>query len=97
MEKILQTREISFLEFTDEEMEELKMKKGDKFTMEDMGDGSIKMTPYEAIEIDFEAFSKEALINLVIGSHERGETIEEYITYILDTYIKNEDQLEFGF
>ena len=89
MTKTLQTREEAFIQFTDEEMEELNINKGDKFTIEDQGDGSIKLVPFATLELDLSVFTREYLEQLIIQSDKNDQTISEYIADILQEVVDN--------
>ena len=74
--------------FSGEEMSELNIKPNDKFSVKPDGD-SIVLEKYKTIELELEEFSKDQLIDFIVGAHERGETIEEYIEYILSKIVEN--------
>ena len=88
MNKTVQTREEAYIQFTDEEMVELGMKKGDKFTVDIRDDGSIKLIPFSSIELDFADFSKEELQNMIIESIKNDQTIEEWISDTLSEIVE---------
>ena len=88
MNKTVQIREEAYIQFTDEEMVELGMKKGDKFTVDICGDGSIKLIPFSSIEIDFADFSKEELQDMIIDSVKKDQTIEEWVEGKLSTFVE---------
>jgi hypothetical protein len=85
--KEIKTREESYLEFTDEEMQEFGLKRGDKFTWKPQDDGSIFLEKWKSIEIDFEDFSKEELFGLISHSVENNCTINDSINTLLKEYI----------
>ncbi len=83
MTKKVQEKKEYFIQFTDEECEQLNIKEGQKFSMKEMGDGSIKMTPYSSIEINLEEFSKDTMMFLISESVEKDISINEVIEEIL--------------
>lgn len=91
MNKTLQTREEAYIQFTDEEMIELGMKKGDKFTVDIHDDGSIKLIPFSTIEFDFSDFSKEELQDMIIDSIKNDQTIEEWMSDVISEIVERFD------
>jgi hypothetical protein len=88
--KELKTREESYLEFTDEEMQQFGLNKGDKFTWKPQDDGSIFLEKWKSIEIDFEDFSKEQLFFLINHSVENNCTINDSINTLLKKFIEDD-------
>lgn len=84
MIKKIKSKEDFYIEFSDEELEQLDMKKGDKFSWKLNDDGSVTMEKHKEIELDLDEFSKEDLINLILHSREHDCTIEESITILLE-------------
>lgn len=76
-----------FIEFTDEQMAELGIENGDKFTIEEK-DGAILLKKYEKVEIDLEAFSKDDLIQLIKISVEKDISVNQVIIDTLSELIK---------
>ena len=66
------------IKFTEEELNKLGIKEGDKFSYEEH-DGGFLLRKYESIEIDFSDFSKETLQFLITYSVDNNLTIEEAI------------------
>lgn len=87
--KELKTREEAYLEFSDEEMLELGLSKGDKFTFKPQEDGSVFLEKWKEIDIDFQEFEKENLIALISHSLENECTINESLNTILKEYLDN--------
>jgi len=81
--KTIQSREESYITFTDEEAAQLGIQEGDKFTIEVDEAGAIKLTPYASIEIDLSELSREDLEHIIIASNIMGVTIEEYFEEVL--------------
>jgi hypothetical protein len=80
MIKTVQKKEDYFIQFTDEEMDELGFKPNTRFTIEVNDDKeSLTLTPHEEIEIDLEEFSKEDLINIIVAANKSDMTFEDFI------------------
>lgn len=80
MIKTVQKKEEYFIQFTDEEMDQLGFKPNTRFTVELNEDkNSLTLTPHEEVEIDLEEFSKEELINIIVASNKLDMTFEEFL------------------
>jgi len=88
MTKKLQSREEFFIQFSDEEVEELKMEKGQKFTVEMLDDGAIKLVPFSTIDIDLSEFPRETLEFLLQQSCDKDVSINEVISDLLGSFIE---------
>lgn len=73
--------------FTEEQMEELGIKPGDKFSVDVREDGSISLTPYKSIEIDLNDFDRLTLEMLITISCEEDISINEVISNLLQKVI----------
>ncbi len=87
--KEVKTREEAYIEFTDEEMQEYGLKKGDKFTWKPQEDGSVFLEKWKSVEIDLDEFSKEDLIVLISHSIDNDCTINDSINMILKEYFED--------
>ena len=92
MTKQVQSREDLFIQFTDEEIEELGLEKNQKLSMEILENGSIKMTPFAKIDIDISEWSREVLENLIQESVEQDISVNEVISQTIEKYLKNYEQ-----
>jgi hypothetical protein len=93
MTKTVQKKEEYFIQFTDEEMDQLGIKPNTKFTVELNEDKSgLTLIPHEEIEIDLDEFSKEELINIIIAANKVDMTIEEFLVDSLTKFC--EDSVE---
>ncbi len=72
--------------FTDEELTQLGITKGDKFSFEEK-DGGFLLKKYQKIDIDLKEFSRETLELLVTLSCEKDISINEVIENVLTEYI----------
>lgn len=87
--KEVKTREEAYIEFTDEEMQEYGLKKGDKFTWKPQKDGSVFLEKWKSVEIDLDEFSKEDLIVLISHSIDNDCTINDSINTLLKQYFQD--------
>lgn len=85
--KILEPTGEVCIKFTDEELEALKIKQGDKFSCILQEDG-VLLKKYETIELDLSEFSKEVLIMLIQESIKTNLPIEDVLENIISVYIK---------
>ncbi len=89
--KKVQKKEDFFIQFTDEELESLNLKKNDKLSIEyNEGDNSCTLKPYAKLEIDLSEFTREALEELIIQSVEKDVSVNEVIEEIIKEYIDKE-------
>lgn len=80
MIKTVQKKEDYFIQFTDEEMDELGFKPNTKFTVKVNDDKeSLTLIPHEEIEIDLNEFSKEDLINIIVAANKLDMTFEDFL------------------
>jgi hypothetical protein len=82
MTKTLKSKEEFYIDFSDEELAELDIQKGDKFSVKPTENG-LFLEKYATLEIDLDAWSKEDLMNLIVRSMDNDQTIEETIEEIL--------------
>ena len=85
--KILSNTEY-YVQFSEEELQKLNIKQGDKFSWE-INDDGVLLKKYEKLDIDLSLFSRELLEFIIIESNNKNLTISEFIEEILETYIKN--------
>ena len=90
MKKQIKTITSSFIEFSEDELQELGIKPGDKFSCSTK-DGNLFLEKYKTIDIDLESYTKDQLILLITGAHEHGGTVEEYIEHILEEMVKRHE------
>jgi bifunctional DNA-binding transcriptional regulator/antitoxin component of YhaV-PrlF toxin-antitoxin module len=80
--KTIQRSEECFVQFTKEELEQLNIKEGDKFTWEVQDDG-LMLKKFGTIDIDFADFDREVLEFLIAESCEKDVSVNEIISDIL--------------
>jgi bifunctional DNA-binding transcriptional regulator/antitoxin component of YhaV-PrlF toxin-antitoxin module len=81
------------IKFTDEELNRLGIKKGDKFSFKEDGDG-ILLQKYGTIEIDLGELSRETLEMMIKMSCDEDISINEVVSNIMETYIEKYDKNE---
>jgi hypothetical protein len=93
MKKEIKSRKEYYVEFTDEECNQLDIKEGDKFLLKEE-EGGIFMEKYATMELDLSEFSREALEFLISESTEKditvSEVVEDVLTKVVENY-KNEE------
>jgi hypothetical protein len=87
--KTILKKEDYYIQFTDEEMTELNIEPGQKFTCE-LKDGGIQLTPFAKIELEIGDWSREILEFLIKESCEKDISVNEIINNLLNNLIKNE-------
>jgi len=78
------------VKFTDEEMSQLGINQGDKFSVEEK-DGEIVLKKFQTIDIEISELSRETLEFLIADSCEKDISVNEVISNILESYISNEE------
>lgn len=87
IKRVLEKKE-AYIQFTEEEMEELKIQPNQKFTVE-IEDDSIKLVPFASIDIDLSEFPRDLLEMIIQISADRDVSVNEVISDILEEYIEN--------
>lgn len=80
--KTVLKKEDYYIQFTEEEMNELNIKPGDKFTWKILDEG-VMLEKHVPVEIDFSDFDKDTLIYLIQKSCERDISVEDVIVEVL--------------
>lgn len=88
--KPVQVREEYYIEFTDEELAALKMKKGQKFSCS-LENGGLKMVPYATMELDMSDWSREILEYLIEESCEQDISVNEVIEKVITNFAEFEN------
>jgi hypothetical protein len=93
--KVLQPTNDAYIQFTEEELQEIGAGPGTKFSVKHNDDGSIELRPYVKVEIDIEDWPRELLEMLINQSCEQDISVNDVITNLLreslDQYPTNED------
>ena len=88
IQKTVKVKEDYYIEFTDEELQALKMEKGQKFSCE-IEDGTLKLTPFAKMEIEIGDWDREVLEMLIQDSCAQDISVNEVINNLLEEVIKN--------
>lgn len=86
IKKTIQRSEDCFVQFTKEELEQLNIKEGDKFTWEIQDEGVV-LKKFGTIDIDFAEFERETLEFLIAESCEKDVSVNEIISDILQRVV----------
>ena len=78
------------VKFTEDELAQLNIKQGDKFSIKEQ-DGGILLEKFATIELDLSEFNRDILEFLIQESCNKDISVNEVITIILDQIIKNEN------
>ena len=83
IKKTVQRSEECFVQFTDEELHQLGIKAGDKFSCH-VENESVVLKKFQTIDIDMSEWSREILEMLISKSIEEDISINEVISNILE-------------
>lgn len=86
--KTVQKKEDLFIEFSQEEMQELGIKPHDKFEVLINEDNSITLKKFKKIELDLSEFDKEVLVDLINQSITNQVPVDEIIRQYLEKILK---------
>jgi antitoxin component of MazEF toxin-antitoxin module len=89
MKKTLLPTNDLYMQFTEEELNELNMKPGDKFDVKHHNDGSIELRPYVKVELDMEEWPREVLEMIIKESCEQDISANDVINNLLKESLKN--------
>ena len=78
------------IKFTDEEMSQLGIAEGDKFSFEEFDNGFL-MKKYETIDIDLHELTRETLEFMIAESCKRDISINQVVENILHDVVKTFD------
>jgi len=78
------------VKFTEEELEQLNIKQGDKFSIKETDDG-ILLQKFATIELDLWEFKRDILEFLIQESCEKDISVNEVISNIFERIIENEN------
>ena len=76
------------VKFTDEELAELGIKIGDKFSYSINEDGSVSMQKYVPLDVDISEWSREVLEMLIKESVEKDISVNDVICDILEKQLE---------
>jgi hypothetical protein len=92
IKKTVQRSEECFIQFTEDELLELNIKAGDKFSCS-IEDGSVVLKKFETIELDMSEWSRESLEVLISKSVEEDISINEVISNILEQMLPSLEKI----
>jgi bifunctional DNA-binding transcriptional regulator/antitoxin component of YhaV-PrlF toxin-antitoxin module len=78
------------VKFTEEELAQLNIKQGDKFSIKETDDG-ILLEKFSTIELDLSEYDRNILELLIKESCEKDISINEVISNIFEKIIENEN------
>lgn len=78
------------VKFTEEELNQLNIKEGDKFNIKETDDG-ILLEKFASIELDISEWSREILEMLIKDSCDKDVSVNQIISDILENFCKNEN------
>jgi bifunctional DNA-binding transcriptional regulator/antitoxin component of YhaV-PrlF toxin-antitoxin module len=78
-----------YVQFTDEEIQELGWEAGQKLEVKQHDDGSIELRPYVKIELDMEEWPREVLEMIVKESCEKDISANDVINNLLKQSLKD--------
>ncbi len=91
--KKIQEKKDLFIQFSDEEMEELGWKEGQKLSFDfDKETGSITLKPFVKVDIDITDWDRELLEFLIQESCEKDVSVNEIISNILEQSLNHYDK-----
>ena len=94
MEKVkkVQEKKELFIQFSDEEMQELGWEEGQKLSFKfDEVTKSITLEPFVKMELDISEWDREILEFLIVESCEKDISVNEVINEVLTQSLKNYD------
>ena len=74
------------VKFTEEELEQLNIKQGDKFSIKET-DGGILLQKFTTIDFDLSEYSREILEFLIIESCNKDVSVNEVISDVLEKVV----------
>jgi hypothetical protein len=88
MIKTIQTREESYIQFTDEEAAELGLELGDTFTAKLESDG-IMFKKHKILKLEISDWPREILEYIINESCDKNVSVNSIIIEAIEKYIKN--------
>lgn len=92
IKKTVQRSEDCFVQFTDEELQQLGIRAGDKFSCSIEND-SVVLKKFETIDIDMSELSRDNLEMLISKSIEEDISINEVISNILEQMLPSLEEM----
>jgi len=95
IKKTVQRSEDCFVQFTEEELEQLGIKAGDKFSCS-IENNSVVLKKFETVDIDLSEWSRDILEMLISKSIEEDISINEVISNILEQMLPSLEEMANG-
>jgi len=89
IKKTLQPNNELFIQFSDEEVRELGLEQGQKFSVTPHDDGSFELRPYVKLELDMEEWPREVLEMIIKKSCEEDISANDIINNLLKESLKD--------
>lgn len=83
MKTQIKSKQVHFIEFTDEQAEQLGIKENDQFSLEIQGD-SILLTPYSTLDINLAELDRNTLEYIIQQSSIKQVPVDEVIVEIIE-------------
>jgi len=87
--KTVQKTENYFIEFSDEELAHLNLKKGSKLDWKIQEDGSVKLVPWVPVDLEIEDWDKDVLLFLIKESLEKDLPVNDIIVELIKKMTHN--------
>ncbi len=92
IKKTVQRSEECFIQFTEDELLELDIKAGDKFSCS-MENDSVVLKKFETIELDMSEWSRDILEMIISKSIEEDISVNEVISNILEQMLPSLEEM----
>ena len=90
IKKTVQRSEDCFVQFTEDELQQLGIKAGDKFSC-DIEDGGVVLKKFVKVDIDMSEWSREILEMIIADSTKNDISVNEVISNILEQQLSKFD------
>jgi len=87
--KTVQKTENYFIEFSDEELDRLNLKKGSKLDWKVQEDGSVKLVPWVPVDLEIQNWDKDVLLFLIKESLEKDLPVNDIIAELIEKMIND--------
>jgi len=87
--KTVQKTENYFIEFSDEELDHLNLKKGSKLDWKVQEDGSVKLVPWVPVDLEIQNWDKDVLLFLIKESLEKDLPVNDIIAELIEKMIND--------
>lgn len=93
--KKIQEKKELFIQFSDEEMQEIGWEEGKKLSLDvNEETGTITLKPFVKMELDMDSWDRDLLLFLVQESCEKDISVNEVISKTLEESLKNYDKFK---